>query len=66
LFLTGDVAAIAPALGEIYWVDEGSIGHNSTTSILDREGRLAAIVEGSNYRADQLIGLIAHQLEKHP
>jgi protein SCO1 len=66
LFLTGDVAALASALGEVYWVDEGSIGHNSTTSIIDREGRLAAVVEGSNYRADQLISLIAYQLEKHP
>jgi protein SCO1/2 len=66
LFLTGDVAALASALGEVYWVDEGSVGHNSTTSIIDRDGRLAAIVEGSNYRADQLISLIAYQLEKHP
>jgi protein SCO1/2 len=66
LFLTGDVAALASALGEIYWVDEGSIGHNSTTSIIDREGRLAAVVEGSNYRADQLISLVAYQLEKRP
>jgi protein SCO1 len=66
LFLTGDVASLAPALGEIYWVDEGSIGHNSTTSIIDREGRLAAVVEGSNYRADQLKSLVAYQLEKRP
>jgi protein SCO1 len=66
LFLTGGVAALASALGEIYWVDEGSIGHNSTTSIIDREGRLAAVVEGSNYRADQLMSLVAYQLEKRP
>jgi protein SCO1/2 len=66
LFLTGDIAALASALGEIYWVDEGSIGHNSTTSIIDREGRLAAVVEGSNYRADQLMSLVAYQMEKRP
>jgi protein SCO1/2 len=66
LFLTGNVAAFASALGEIYWVDEGSIGHNSTTSIIDREGRLAAVVEGSKYRADQLMSLVAYQLEKRP
>lgn len=64
LFLTGEVAPLASALGELYWVDEGSIGHNSTTSIIDREGRLAAVVEGANYRADQLMSLIAYQLEK--
>ena len=62
-FLTGDVAPLAAALGEIYWADEGSIGHNSTTSIIGRDGRLAAQVEGSNYRPDQLIHLIEHQLE---
>jgi protein SCO1/2 len=66
LFLTGDVAPLASALGEIYWADEGSIGHNSTTSILGRDGRLAAVVEGSNYRPDQLAHLIARQLENRP
>jgi protein SCO1/2 len=66
LFLTGDVAPLASALGEIYWADEGSIGHNSTTAIFGRDGRLAALVEGSNYRPDQLAHLIARQLENHP
>jgi protein SCO1/2 len=65
-FLTGDVAPLAAALGEIYWAEEGSIGHNSTTSIIGRDGRLAARVEGSNYRPDQLVHLIARQLETHP
>lgn len=63
-FLTGDVGPLAAALGEVYWSDEGSIGHNSTTSILDRQGRIAAMVEGSNYRVDQLEHLIAQELEK--
>ena len=66
LFLTGDVAPLGAALGEIYWADEGSIGHNSTTSIIGRDGRLAAQVEGSNYRPDQLAHLVARQLEDHP
>jgi protein SCO1/2 len=65
-FLTGDVAPLASALGEIYWADEGSIGHNSTTAIFGRDGRLAASVDGSSYRSDQLANLIAHQLEAHP
>ena len=65
-FLTGDVAPLAAALGEIYWASEGSIGHNSTTSIIGRDGRLAAQVEGSNYRPDQLVHLIARQLEIQP
>jgi protein SCO1/2 len=61
-FLTGDVARVAAEFGEVYWSDEGSIGHNSTTSIAGRDGRLAAIVEGSSYRVDQLRDLIARQL----
>jgi protein SCO1/2 len=65
-FLTGDVSKIAPQLGEVYWTDEGSIGHNSTTSILDRKGKLAATVEGSSWRIDQVEQLIAHQLENAP
>lgn len=63
-FLTGNVAPLAAALGEVYWTDEGSIGHNSTTSIMGRDGHLAAVVEGSNYRLDQLVNLIARELEK--
>jgi protein SCO1/2 len=63
-FLTGDVALIAASLGEVYWTDEGSIGHNSTTSIIDRNGRLAATVNGSVWRVDQLEQLLKHQLEK--
>lgn len=65
-FLTGDVAPLASRLGEIYWSDEGSIGHNSMTSIFGRDGRLAAVVEGAAYRPDQLADLIARQLEDHP
>jgi protein SCO1 len=61
-FLAGDVAKVAAEFGEVYWSDEGSIGHNSTTSIVGRDGRLAAIVEGSSYRVDQLRDLIASQL----
>lgn len=63
-FLTGDVTRIAASLGEVYWTDEGSIGHNSTTSIVDRDGRLAATVTGSTWRLDQLEQLLKHELEK--
>ena len=66
LFLTGEVAPLAAALGEIYWADEGSIGHNSTPSIIGSDGRLAAQIEGSNYRLEQLVHLTQRQLENHP
>ncbi|MBZ5617474.1 MAG: SCO family protein [Acidobacteriia bacterium] len=62
-FLTGDVTKLAAQLGEVYWSDEGSIGHNSTTSIIGRNGRLAAVVDGSAWRIDQLEHLISHELE---
>jgi protein SCO1/2 len=65
-FLSGNVAPFARALGELYWFDEGSIGHNSTTTVIGRDGRIAAAIEGSNYRPDQLANLISRQLENHP
>lgn len=64
LFLTGDIARIAGQLGEVYWTGEGAIGHNSVTSIIGRDGRLAAAVDGSSWRADQLSALVAHVLEE--
>ena len=63
-FLTGDVAQIAAQLGEVYWNDEGSIGHNSTTSIIGRNGRLAAMVDGSAWRIGQLEHIIVRELEQ--
>lgn len=63
-FLTGDVGHLAAQLGEVYWTDEGSIGHNSMTSVIGRDGRLLAIVEGAGYRVDQLEHLIARSLEE--
>jgi protein SCO1/2 len=62
-FLTGNVRPLAAQLGEVYWTGEGAIGHNSVTSIVGRDGRLAAAVDGSTWRVDQLTNLIAHQLE---
>jgi protein SCO1/2 len=62
-FLTGNVGPLAAQLGEVYWTDEGAIGHNSVTSIIGRDGRLAAAVDGSSWRVDQLGNLIAHELE---
>jgi protein SCO1/2 len=65
-FLTGAIGPVARDLGELYWTDEGSIGHNSVTSIISRDGRLAARVEGAAHRVDQLEHLIAHELEVRP
>ena len=53
------MAALAAKLGEVYWADEGSIGHNSITTIVGRDGRIAARVDGSQWRIEQVQNLIA-------
>lgn len=65
-FLTGDVAPLAARLGEVYWSDEGSIGHNSITTIVGRDGRIAAQVDGSSWRIEQLENLITRELKEKP
>jgi len=63
-FLTGDVGPLAAKLGEVYWTDEGSIGHNSTTTIIGRDGRIAARVDGASWRIEQVANLIAREIER--
>ncbi|HEU0006535.1 MAG TPA: SCO family protein [Terriglobia bacterium] len=65
-FLTGDCADIqrlANQFGLIYWPEDGLLTHTSQTGIIGRDGRLAALIEGSSYEEDQLGDLIARQLE---
>ena len=65
-FLTGDTAdvqRIANQFGLVYWPDDGLLTHTSQTGIIGRDGRLAALIEGSSYEEDQLGDLIARQLE---
>jgi cytochrome oxidase Cu insertion factor (SCO1/SenC/PrrC family) len=65
-FLTGDSAdiqRIAKHFGLVYWPEDGLLTHTSQTGIIGRDGRLAALIEGSSYEEDQLGDLIARQLE---
>jgi protein SCO1/2 len=65
-FLTGDSAEIqrvASQFGLVYWPEDGLLTHTSQTGIIGRDGRLAALIEGSSYEEDQLGDLIARQLE---
>ena len=65
-FLTGDSAEIqrvASQFGLVYWPEDGLLTHTSQTGIISRDGRLAALIEGSSYEEDQLGDLIARQLE---
>jgi protein SCO1/2 len=60
-FLTGSMDAVRQAAGRfgvIYWAEEGSITHTSATAIVDRQGRLRAVVEGSSFTSQQLIDLV--------
>ena len=63
-FLTGDTAAVARRFGLVHWAEEGVIVHNSQTAVIDRKGRLAAMVEGSQYRLEQLADLVRQTLAK--
>ena len=65
-FLTGPVdqiGTIAGLFGLIYWPEEGSITHTVATAIIGRDGKLAALIEGSSYRPDQLRDLVEHTLD---
>lgn len=66
-FLTGsdeEIKAVAKWMGLIYWPEEGVITHNSTIGIIGRNGRVAAMVEGLSFDAQQLGDLIATELDK--
>jgi protein SCO1/2 len=61
-FLTGDPARIervCAAFGIQYWAEEGLITHSLQTAVIDRNGRLAATVEGKDFTPAQLGDLIA-------
>ncbi len=61
LFLTGsepEIRKVAGHFGVAYWPEEGTITHTSSTAIIDRAGRLAAVVEGSSFTSQQLIDLV--------
>jgi protein SCO1 len=66
-FLTGtteEVQDVAGRFGLVYWPEEGLITHTSSTGIIGRDGRLAALVEGTSHTADQLGDLTKQELEK--
>ncbi len=66
-FLTGsadEIRKVAGHFGVIFWPEEGSITHTSSTAIIDAAGRLAAVVEGSSFTSQQLIDLVQSLAEK--
>jgi protein SCO1/2 len=66
-FLTGDPAKIervCDAFGIQYFADEGLITHSLQTAVIDRDGRLAATVEGKDFTPRQLGDLVEAVLNR--
>ena len=66
-FLTGslaDVSAVAEHFGMDFWSGEGFLTHSFHTVVIDREGRLAANLEGNEFSAEQLGDLVEVVLER--
>jgi protein SCO1 len=60
-FLTGplpEVKQVSGMFGMNFWRDEGLLTHSLHTVIIDREGRLAANLEGNQFSAEQLGDLV--------
>jgi len=66
-FLTGplaDIHAIAEGFGMDFWNNEGYLTHSFHTVVIDREGRLAANLEGNQFTAEQLGDLVQTVLDR--
>jgi len=60
-FLTGsvaDVRAVSELFGAAFWDDDGYLTHTFHTAVIDRDGRLAANLEGNQFTAEQLGDLV--------
>lgn len=66
-FLTGtvaDIQNIAELFGMNFWSDEGFLTHSFHTVVIDRDGKLAANLEGNQFTAAQLgdlVNTVLHQ-----
>lgn len=59
---TADVEALCNRFGISFWQDEGLMIHSLHTFLIDRDGNLAADLEGNEYSADQLGDLMQTML----
>jgi protein SCO1 len=60
-FLTGpleQIRQVAAMFGMDFWSSDGLLTHSLHTVIIDRQGRLAANIEGNEFTADQLSDLV--------
>jgi protein SCO1/2 len=66
-FLTGEpkkIERVCNAFGIQYWAEEGLITHSLQTAVIDRDGRLAASVEGKDFTPEQLGDLVGAVLDR--
>jgi len=66
-FLTGtlgEVREVAARFGENFWTDEGFLTHTFHTVVIDRDGNLAANLEGNQFTAQQLGDLVETVLRR--
>jgi protein SCO1 len=66
-FLTGtlpDVRTVAELFGMNFWNDEGFLTHTFHTVVIDRDGKLAANLEGNQFSADQLGDLVENVMNR--
>jgi protein SCO1/2 len=66
-FLTGtleDIQRISGMFGVTYWPDESLLTHSLQTVIIDRQGRLAASLEGNQFSAQQLGDLVKTVMDR--
>ncbi len=57
-FLTGaetEISSLADQMGENYWHEGGSIGHNLRTVVVDPKGRIRKIFGGNKWTVDELV-----------
>ena len=60
-FLTGalpEIRRVCGLFGVDFWPDQGLITHSLRTALIDRQGRLAANLEGSEFTLQQLADLV--------
>jgi protein SCO1/2 len=57
-----EIRRVAGFFGVEFWKDEGSVIHSLNTVVIDRQGRLAANLEGNAFSAQQLADVVKSAL----
>ncbi len=68
-FLTGapaEVQRVCRLFGVDVWQDEALLTHTMHTAIIDRQGKVAANLEGNQYTAEQLGDLVGTVIQRTP